>query len=380
MPTHILIAMSLHTSILQQVNRLIRAFLWQGRKTTNGGHCLVSWARVCRPLAFGGLGVPNLQRCACALQTHWLWLRKTDPSRPWLHLHIPCSPAVQAIFRASTVWTLGNGNSCRFWTDHWVDGASISELAPLVHALVPRRRRKVRSVAEGLAGCAWVRDIQGSLGPEALAQYICLWARLCNITLSDAPDLLSWHWTPNGAYSAKSCYKALFSGSTIEPAWKLTWKSWAPLRVKIFLWLAYQGRCWTADRLARRGLAHTPLCLLCDQEPKTMEHLLAGCSFTRQTWHEILSWYRITDMPLPGPSTDFRDWFSLAVQDVPTSLRRGLASLIILTAWRLWKARNDCVFNGATPSISRLVNDIKVDARSWATAGAKGLSNLLPAP
>ena len=58
MPTHILIAMSLHPSILRQVNRLLHAFLWQGRKTTNEGHCLVNWAKVCRPLAYGGLGIP----------------------------------------------------------------------------------------------------------------------------------------------------------------------------------------------------------------------------------------------------------------------------------------------------------------------------------
>lgn len=162
--------------------------------------------------------------------------------------------------------------------------------------------------------------MQGSLGPEALVQYIYLWTWLSQTTLSDASDLLTWPWTPNDAYSAKSCYKALFAGSMIETYWKLTWKSWAPLRVKIFLWLAFQGRCWTVDRLARRGLAHAPLCLLCEQEPEAMEHLLAGCSFSRQTWHEVLSWYRITDTPLLGLGLDFRDGYSLDVQDAPTSL------------------------------------------------------------
>ena len=98
----------------------------------------------------------------------------------------------------------------------------------------------------------------------ALVQYILLWAWLQQVTLSDAPDSLTWRWTTNGVYSAKPCYKALFAGSTIEPSWRLTWKSWAPLRINIFLWLAFQGRCHTTDRLARRGLAHALLCLLCD--------------------------------------------------------------------------------------------------------------------
>nr|XP_020191500.1 uncharacterized protein LOC109777266 [Aegilops tauschii subsp. strangulata] len=328
MPTHILIAMSLHPSILRQVNRLLRAFLWQGLKTTNGGHCLVSWAK--------------------------------------------------AIFRASTSWTIGDGATCLFWDDHWINGLSIAELAPLLHALVPRRHRRVRTVAAGLASRAWIHDVQGHLSPAALVQYVLLWTRLQQVTLSASPDVLTWRWTPSAVYSAKSCYKALFVGSTIEPSWRLTWKSWAPLRIKIFLWLAFQGRCWTADRLARRGLAHAPLCLLCDQEPETMAHLLTGCVFSRQTWHEVLSWLRVPNMPLPGPGLCFRDWFAQSVEDAPTALRRGLASLIILTAWRIWKARNACVFNGATPSIPLLVHDIKEDARNWAAAGAKGLSNMLP--
>uniref|UniRef100_A0A453GKT0 Reverse transcriptase zinc-binding domain-containing protein n=1 Tax=Aegilops tauschii subsp. strangulata TaxID=200361 RepID=A0A453GKT0_AEGTS len=168
----------------------------------------------------------------------------TSTSRPWQHLHIPCSPTVQAIFRASTSWTIGDGIT-----------PSIAELALLLHALVPHQHRRVRTVAAGLASDAWIHDVQGHLSPEALVQYVLLWTRLQQVTLFASPDALTWRWTPSGVYSAKSCYKALFVGSTIEPSWCLTWKSWAPLRIKIFLWLAFQGRCWTADRLARRGLA-----------------------------------------------------------------------------------------------------------------------------
>lgn len=112
----------------------------------------------------------------------------------------------------------------------------------------------------------------------------------------------------------------------LEPSWRLTWISWVPLRIKIFLWLAYHGRCWTADRLARRGLAHSPLCLLCDQEPETMEQLLVGCSFSHQVWHEVLAWCRITTTTLPRQGLEFREWLSLTVRDAPTAMHRGLAS------------------------------------------------------
>uniref|UniRef100_A0A453KNY5 Reverse transcriptase zinc-binding domain-containing protein n=1 Tax=Aegilops tauschii subsp. strangulata TaxID=200361 RepID=A0A453KNY5_AEGTS len=62
----------------------------------------------------------------------------------------------------------------------------------------------------------------------------------------------------------------------------------APLNVKFFLWLASQNRCWTADRLARRGLPHPAACQFCDQDDETLHHILAGCVFARITWHEVL--------------------------------------------------------------------------------------------
>ncbi|KAF0903344.1 hypothetical protein E2562_026786, partial [Oryza meyeriana var. granulata] len=41
------------------------------------------------------------------------------------------------------------------------------------------------------------------------------------------------------------------------------WKSWAP-RNALFIWLAIYNRCWTANRLARRGLPRPSQCPLCD--------------------------------------------------------------------------------------------------------------------
>ncbi|EMS64228.1 Aldehyde dehydrogenase family 2 member C4 [Triticum urartu] len=58
------------------------------------------------------------------------------------------------------------------------------------------------------------QDVHGHLDPAALVQYVHLRARLQQITLSGAPNTLTWRWTSNDVYSAKSCYKALFAGET----------------------------------------------------------------------------------------------------------------------------------------------------------------------
>ena len=160
-------------------------------------------------------------------------------------------------------------------------------------------------------------------------------------------------------------------------SWKLIWKNWAPPRVKFFHWLASQDRCWTADRLARRGLQHQPRCPLCDQAPETMRHLLLECPFARQTWHEILSWLRMTTA---GPSHEdsLMDWWLQARQNTPTLMRKGLASIALLTPWMIWKQRNECIFEGAQPLVQVLVSKIKEEAEQWARAGAHGLRVILP--
>lgn len=134
---------------------------------------------------------------------------------------------------------------------------------------------------DGLTNRAWVVDIHGALTAAVAIQYVSLWRRLNLMTLSNESGRLTWCWTPTGSYTASSCYKAMFIGATADPNWRITWRSWVPLGIKFFVWLELLGRCWTVDRLSPHNLSHEATCLFCDQEPETMQHILAGCSFSR---------------------------------------------------------------------------------------------------
>lgn len=52
--------------------------------------------------------------------------------------------------------------------------------------------------------------------------------------------------------------------------------------------------------------------------------------------------------------------------------------MIILATWLLWKAGNACVFDAEQPTIARVFNNIREEAKSWAAAaGAPGLDTSL---
>jgi hypothetical protein len=110
-----------------------------------------------------------------ALSLRCAWLARTDPSRAWSALPYA---RVKRWFRQCSMLVsvqVGNGVRALFWSDKWLDGASVASFAPDLVMVVSRRARDNRTVAEALLNAAWVWDILGSLPASAISQYLLLW-------------------------------------------------------------------------------------------------------------------------------------------------------------------------------------------------------------
>ena len=46
---------------MDKLEQILRGFLWQGKNSAKGGHCLVAWETVITPKNNGGLGIRNLR-------------------------------------------------------------------------------------------------------------------------------------------------------------------------------------------------------------------------------------------------------------------------------------------------------------------------------
>ena len=81
----------------------------------------------------GGLGVLDLDRFSRALRLRWLWFEWKDPDRPWVGGNLPVNEVDRQLFRASTIVTVGNGKTAKFWEASWLQGKAPRDIAPRLY-------------------------------------------------------------------------------------------------------------------------------------------------------------------------------------------------------------------------------------------------------
>ena len=142
MLVYLLMAIDFQPWAIKAIDKIRRGFLWRGRKDVQGGHCLVAWEKVCCTPELGGLGISDLRTLGWALRMRWIWLQKTEPNRPWAKLPIQVPDHVRSFFLVAIISEVGNGSHTLFWTDRWLHGQCIVDLAPRLYATVPKEKKK----------------------------------------------------------------------------------------------------------------------------------------------------------------------------------------------------------------------------------------------
>jgi hypothetical protein len=89
-------------------------------------------------------------------------------------LSIDAHPSVKAFFSTAVSSVVGNGKNTMFWTDKWIDGQSLSQLAPHLVKSVSSRAKK-RSVYDALTTRNWVHDIRGAITLCVLSDFLKVW-------------------------------------------------------------------------------------------------------------------------------------------------------------------------------------------------------------
>jgi hypothetical protein len=190
------------------------------------------------------------------------------------------------VFQSLAKFVVGDGETILFWRDRWMNGKSTEEIAPEVAALVPTRRKNMRKVCDALYVDAWLLDVLGELSIDGWMQCTMLWDELGRVPRDEnRPDQITWKGSASNRYSTREAYNMLCMGRITWSMAKPIWKFFAPLKCKIFGWLAIRRRLWTSDRRARHGLHDRPdACATCLQEEDNVDHILTQCPYAKMVW------------------------------------------------------------------------------------------------
>jgi hypothetical protein len=74
----------------------------------------VEWDQVCKPRAYGGLGLKDLCLLGLALRVRWEWLGRTDSGRPWQGLPMATDRKAREIFDEMVQILVGDGSRVLF--------------------------------------------------------------------------------------------------------------------------------------------------------------------------------------------------------------------------------------------------------------------------
>ena len=224
MPIFLLTAIKADKSLLKAFDKIRRGMLWNCSEKVSGGKCKVSWDKVCRPKALGGLGILNLGKFSRALRLRWLWFEWTSPEKPWVGTKTLTDYTDKCLFNAATLVTVGDGLKASFWESSWLQGISPRVLAP---DIFEASKRKNRNVHDALTDFKWIANLRiDNFTVEHISQFVNLWNLTHDIALTPGTeDTITWTLSATGVYSAKSAYEAQFFGSTPCPFMSVVWET-----------------------------------------------------------------------------------------------------------------------------------------------------------
>jgi hypothetical protein len=245
--------------------------------------------------------------------------------------------------------TIGNGQTCLFWTDNW-GAVNPAASAPELFSFVKNKSASVHSV---LSTEVFSDLLHLPVSQEALVQMQNLEADLAQIALSEEKDKWSYTWGST-KFSSARIYKELMEHPVVHPAFKWLWAKPCQPKHKVSFWLLLKDRISTKNILKRkRMIIESYNCVLCSCfVEETNEHLFLSRNFAKQCW-SLLGINLPDNSAFPGITSTFKtsiqsDFFMVA---------------IILMCWSIWVTRNVLIFNGIQPSVQNCKRVFLIELR-----------------
>ncbi|XP_039065401.1 uncharacterized protein LOC120210805 [Hibiscus syriacus] len=121
-------------------------------------------------------------------------------------------------------------------------------------------------------------------------------------------------------------------------------------------WMIILDRLPTRDRLFRMRISTDQLCILCNEEPESRNHLFFDCAYASYIWNSIMILTNLRDT--------HRTWNSRIECSAKKWKGKSLISIILRIAWNafnylIWEERNRRIFKGGSRTTYQILKSIK---------------------
>ncbi len=137
------------------------------------------------------------------------------------------------------------------------------------------------------------------------------------------------------------------------------WAAKAPLKVKIFGWLALKGRIRTMDNLSTRGWIGDEMCVFCQANIETVDHLLVRCPAATALLEAQLIYRRL----LNGCIAAVNLWESLS--QLGGCHGRRERGILLASWWSIWLERNSRIFENKRVNRKHLLESAHALRSLW---------------
>ncbi|KAG7599261.1 Ribonuclease H-like superfamily [Arabidopsis suecica] len=390
-------------TICNEINSVISSFWW-GKENGKKKIPWVAWQRLSIPKKEGGLGFKDLQHFNKALLAKQAWRILMNPTsllaRLYKSLYYPHTTYLRANSEshASLGWRsiqegkallqqglrvrIGDGKTTRIWEDPWLP------------TLPPRPASGPILDAEMTVADLWKANkrewdpvvFEGVLNPED--QQL---ARELYLSQFAENDTYEWAYTQSAQYTVRSGYWVathlhLPEDEIIQPPKgsiplkNEIWKLCVAPKIQHFLWRCLSEALPTTTQLITRNVPADPTCQRCCLDEETTNHLLFMCPHAQAVWRcaNIDINYHIT--PLGDFEDNLRKVIEMGkIQSLP--LFNKLLPFWIM--WRIWKSRNDFLFQKINRRPESTAQKGIQDVKDWigATQGQEeDVRSLSPCP
>jgi ribonuclease HI len=165
------------------------------------------------------------------------------------------------------------------------------------------------------------------------------------IPRKEGPDILIWGHSASGNFSIKEayCINDNYHNQEADNIWSKIWSKALWPKVSTFLWLIIHNKILTWDNLRKRGFIGPSMCVLCQSQEETKEHLFNGCHYSQAIWDQGAQIMRRSNQNRGSIRDTIENWDSITYNNpILNYIWRLLPGFIL---WQIWKERNKHIFH-----------------------------------